>query len=717
MFRIAILLIISLLVFQNDSFAQSAKKQLTMEEAILKGRSTLAPANLRQLQWLPSSTAFSHVVGHKIVRVQALNLGTDTLDWLPKINVSFEKKGATLLKTLPAMTWISDTSMYFQQDNNVLLFSPAAGVSKIITCPEDFTNTDLHVETMRMAATNEQASVLKIFEKGKETVVVRAEKAGVVVGKSVHREEFGIVKGTFWSPKGSKLAFYRMDESMVTEYPIYVLDSMPATERKIRYPLAGAKSHQVTIGVFDINSEKTIFLQTGDPAEQYLTNISWSNDEKYILVAIVNRAQNQCWLNSYDAETGRFVRTILEETNDKWVEPEVAATFVPNQVDLFLWQSERGGFNHLYLYNLNGKLIRQVSTGAFPVVKFLGFDKKGETCFYQTADESGLNRFIFKSKLTSGEPQKLATEIGTHNAAISFDGKYWLDNFSNETTPRLVFCQKTDVSAARTPFFTAKNPLEDFQLGQTRQLKIESPGGFSLNARMILPTDFDEKKQYPTIVYLYNGPHAQLVTNTWLAGAELWMHRMASLGYVIFTVDGRGSGNRGFQFESAIHRQAGTVEMEDQLAGLAFLKNQIFVDSARIGIYGWSYGGFMATSLMTRHAGAYKVGVAGGPVIDWKMYEIMYTERYMDTPQENPDGYSKSSLFQYVPNLRGKLLMIHGAEDNVVLWQHSLKYVQTCVSAGKQLDYFVYPGHEHNVLGKDRVHLFNKIEDYFFRNL
>ena len=713
--RTAILLIVSFLAAHAALFAQE-KKQLSMEDAIMRGRTALAPATLRQLQWLPGSQAFSHIVDNKIVRVEPENLSADTLFWFPKINDGLVKMGGTALKNFPAMTWLSDTSIFFQNENSVFVFSQNAGLKKAIACPKELTNTDFQQKSMRMAATDEKASVLKIFDQnGRETVVARSEKDGIVVGKSVHREEFGIVKGTFWSPNGSKLAFYRMDERMVTEYPIYVLDSMPATDRKIRYPFAGATSHQVTVGVFDVASGRTVFLKTGEPKEQYLTNISWTPDEKHVLVAIVNRAQNHCWLNLYDAETGDFERTLLEETNPKWVEPKVAAVFVPRHDNLFVWQSPRGGFNHLYLYDLKGKMVRQISVGAFPVVKFMGFDNTGEVCYYQTADESGMDREIWQAPISAGNPQKLSVRVGTHTGLVNAEGNYWLDIFQDESTPRNIYCRPT--GSEGTVIFSAKNPLDGYQTGKTVLGKIMSPGGFPLNLRVILPPDFDGKKKYPSIVYLYNGPSVQLVTNTWLGGAELWMHRMASLGYVVFTMDGRGSANRGFAFESANFRQLGTAEIEDQIEGVHFLKSQPYIDTARVGIFGWSFGGFMATSLMTRTPGEYKVGIAGGPVIDWKMYEIMYTERYMDTPAENPDGYAKASLFQYIPNLRGKLLLIHGVDDPVVLWQNSLRYIQECVNKNKQVDYFVYPGHEHNVLGKDRVHLFNKIEGYFLQNL
>ncbi len=716
MTRLSLGLAVAFLSISTALFSQEKKPIVSMDDAILKGRTTLAPGNFRQLQWLPGSQSFSHVLDNKIVRVDAESLEGDTLIWLPAINEGIEKSGGKALKNFPAMTWLTDTSFFFQQENSVFTYSRKAGLKKVVAGPEDLANTDFEPKSMRLAATDAKASVLKIFDSnGKETVVARGEKDGIVVGKSVHREEYGIEKGTFWSPRGAKLAFYRMDESMVTEYPIYVLDSMPATDRKIRYPFAGATSHEVTVGVFDVASGRTVFLKTTGPKDQYLTNIAWTPDEKHVLIAVLNRKTDHCWVNLYDAETGDFEKTLFEETNEKWVEPMVAPVFVPGHPSHFLWQSQRGGFNQLYLYDLKGGLIRQVSKGDFPVVKLLGFDESGGVCFYQTADESGMNRYVWQAPLMNGEPKKLADRVGTHGGLVSSDGNRWLDVFSDEKTPRNIYCGP--VGEKGTVVFSSKNPLMDVQTGRVVLGKIMSPGKVELNVRTILPANFDEKKKYPAIVYLYNGPHVQLVTNTWQGGAELWMHRMAALGYVVFTLDGRGSANRGWAFESAIYRQLGTAEIEDQLEGVRFLKSQPYIDSTRLAIWGWSFGGFMATSLMTRTPGVFKVGVAGGPVIDWRMYEIMYTERYMDTPAENPEGYKKASLFQYIPNLKGKLLMIHGTEDNTVLWQHSLKYVQECVSKGKQVDYFVYPGHEHNVVGKDRVHLFNKIEGYILQNL
>ncbi len=696
----------------------SAQSQtLTMSDAILKGRSALAPTNLRQLQWVPGTAQFTHVVQNKFVRVNAPDLAVDTLDWLPKINEALEAKGAKPLSGMPATKWAESSGIWFTHENSIYTYSPTEGLLRKNRYPAEAENLDIQTKTYHAAYTIGRSLYVSVGEK--DLGVGISEEDGIVYGKSVHRDEFGITKGTFWSPSGRSLAFYRMDERMVTEYPVYVLDSMPAQARMVRYPFAGAKSHHVTIGVFDTQTARTIYLNTGEPEEQYLTNVAWTPEDKFILVAVVNREQNHVWLKQFDAATGAFVKTILEETNDKWVEPEHAAQFVPGSTTQFVWQSERDGFDHLYLYDLSGKMLRQLSKGATPVTAFYGFSASGENCFYQIADETGMNRYVYATNLKTGTTTRLNDEEGTHNGLINSTGEWSLDVFSNIATPRFVYVQPVGNTSARQIVFGAKNPLDGYALGLTRLSTVTSPGGPVLNSRMILPPNFDSKKQYPAIVYVYGGPHAQLVTNTWLGAGELWMHRMAQEGYVVFTVDGRGSANRGHAFESAIHRQCGTPEIEDQLAGLNYLRAQTFIDPARIGVYGWSYGGFMATSLMTRPEakGAFKCGVAGGPVIDWRMYEIMYTERYMDTPQENPDGYAKNSLFAHIDNLTGRLLMIHGTSDDVVLWQHSLRYIRECVRKGKQIDYFAYPEHPHNVQGRDRVHLFEKLEGFFKDNL
>lgn len=312
--------------------------------------------------------------------------------------------------------------------------------------------------------------------------------------------------------------------------------------------------------------------------------------------------------------------------------------------------------------------------------------------------------------------KRLTEGNGFHNAVVSKKGDYVIDAFSSCYTPGEYRVVNT-TSGKSQLFYKAENPIKEYKTGSWRLFTIKNNAGQDLWCRLFRPVDFDSTKKYPVLVYLYNGPHSQLVTNRWMAGGELWYQYMAQKGFIVFTLDGRGTSYRGKEFEQAIHRQLGTVEMEDQLKGVEYLKSLPYVDASRLGVHGWSFGGFMTTSLMTRNPGIFKVGACGGPVIDWSYYEIMYGERYMDTPQENKEGYDKNNLLNYVDKLKGRLLMIHGAQDPVVVWQHSILYQKKAVDKGVQLDYYVYPGHEHNVLGKDRAHLMEKICNYFIDNL
>jgi dipeptidyl-peptidase-4 len=457
-----------------------------------------------------------------------------------------------------------------------------------------------------------------------------------------------------------------------------------------------------------------VFLQTGEPKEQYLTNISWSPDEKSVYIAVLNRDQNHMWLRQYDATSGAFVKTLFEETDQEYVEPQHPLLFVPGHDDQFIWQSERDGYNHLYLYNTSGKLLRQLTKGPWMVTDVQGFDAKSKNVYFASTEDSPMQRQLYAVSLGGGKARKLSQNAGTHAGLLSPSGEYLLDTYSSQTTPRTVAVIGTKDGKQKQQLLNASNPVANYALGQMKLFPIKAADGQTdLYCRLITPVGFDPNKKYPAVIYVYGGPHVQLVTDSWLGGGNLWMQLMAEKGYVVFTVDSRGSGNRGLPFEQSTFRQLGTQEMADQLKGVDYLKSLPYVDQSRIGVHGWSFGGFMTTTLLSRAPqGTFKVGVAGGPVIDWRMYEVMYTERYMDTPQTNPEGYQKANLLNYVQDLKAPLLMIHGTVDDVVVWQHSLSYLKNAVDKGVQLDYFVYPGHPHNVLGKDRVHLYTKITNY-----
>lgn len=552
---------------------------------------------------------------------------------------------------------------------------------------------------------------------GTPRAVTADSNINIISGQAVHRNEFGIDKGIFFSPKGNLLAFYRMDQTMVEDYPVVDWAPVPAKSTNVKYPFAGRTSHQVTLQVYNPATQQITPIITEGPKDQYLTCVTWSPDERYIYIAVLNRDQNHLWLNQYDVRTGKKLKTLLQEKDDKYVEPQHPLSFLPGSNTKFIWWSQRDGYMHLWLCDIAHNSMRCLTPGDYVVNELLGFNAAHKEVLLTSAKESPLEKHGYAVNWETGKMRRLDTEPGTHNYLLSDDGNYALDIFSSRDVPRRSMVRATDGSFSKV-LMNSADPLAGFERPRIIDTSLLAADGKTrLYGKLILPAHFDATKKYPAIVYLYNGPHVQLIRNSFPASGNLWYEYLAQHGYVVWTMDGRGSSNRGLAFEQVIFRHLGAHEMDDQLRGVALLKSLPFVDANRLGVHGWSYGGFMTTSLMLRHPGVFKVAVAGGPVIDWSMYEVMYGERYMDTPGQNPEGYKENLLLDKVKNLKGKLLVIHGTQDATVVWQQSIRFVKSCVDNGVQMDYFIYPGYEHNVRGKDRVHLMQKITAYFDQNL
>ena len=421
-------------------------------------------------------------------------------------------------------------------------------------------------------------------------------------------------------------------------------------------------------------------------------------------------------LNKYDALTGKFIKTLFEEKNQTYVEPLQGPKFLAGDPGKFIWESRRNGFNHLYLYDNEGNLIKELTNGRWEVTEFLKSDASGSRAWFLCNKDNPLDRQLYMVDLKKGNLSPVSAIPGTHTAKISDDGRFVLDNYNSTTVARQIELLDASGKSLQT-LLKNENPLKDYQIGEMSVFTLKNEDNTDLYCRLIKPAGFDPGKKYPVIIYVYGGPHSQLITDSWLGGAGLFLNYLAGKGYVVFTLDNRGTSNRGRDFEQAIFRNLGTKEVNDQMVGVKYLKSLAFVDSTRIGINGWSYGGFMTISMFLKHPGTFKVAVCGGPVIDWKYYEVMYGERYMDTPQSNPEGYKNACLLNYVKEMKGKLLIIHDDQDNTVVPQNSLTFLKKCVDEGKQVDFFFYPGHEHNVRGKDRVHLNQKMVQYFDENL
>lgn len=559
------------------------------------------------------------------------------------------------------------------------------------------------------------------------------QEKDVVYGQAVHRNEFGIMKGTFWSPKGTYLAFYRMDQSMVTDYPQVNTTARIAELVPDKYPMAGMTSHKVTVGIYNVKDGKTIYLQAGDPTDRYFTNISWGPDEKSVFVIELNRDQNHAQLVQYDAVSGQKIGVLYEEKHTRYVEPQHPLIFLPWDDSQFIYQTQRDGFNHLYLMDTKTKLKGEWKTGkdsedqyceylkTIPLTEgnwlvqdVLGFNTSRKEIIIASTEISPLQTNIFSLNVKNGKRTLIGMEDGTHQAKLSASGTYLIDYFTSNNVPREISILPT-TGKKGTTLFTATDPLkENYNLPEITVGTIKAADGETdLYYRLIKPVNFDPNKKYPAIIYVYGGPHAQMIHNTRFYDARGWDLYMAQQGYVMLTVDNRGSDNRGIKFENCTFRHLGTEEMKDQVQGAKFLQSLPYVDADKIGVHGWSFGGFMTTNLMLTYPDIFKVGVAGGPVIDWQFYEVMYGERYMDTPQANPEGYKESNLRLKAGNLKGRLEVIIGGMDPTCVPQHSISFLRACIDAGTHPDFFIYPEDGHNMMGRDRVHLHEHITRYF----
>lgn len=712
--------LVLLLLISFSSILIAQNKLLTVEDIVENSYGKLRPETKPNLLWIPGTKSYSFLDENRTVLKSSsvdLPATANTLTTLKDLNKVLKPYLKKPLKRLPYFKWINKTSGTFSVEKQYFSFNfEKKKVKLLYELETDAENVSVSPDHKSAAFTIKNN--LHFSNASSKTVsITNDENEGIVNGQAAHRSEFGITKGIFWSPKSNYIAFYRMDETMVTDYPILEVDNRPMTTRTIKYPMAGDPSHQVSVGIYDLNSKKTIWLKTKEDKEHYYTCITWGPEEKYIYVTHLNRDQNHSKLVKYDAKTGNKLKILFEEKDPQYVEPEEDLIFLPGKTDEFLVYSERNGFKHLYHYNTDGKLIKQITDGKWVVTSFNGFSKDAGSIFITSTKETPVERHLYKVDLSSGKMKKLTSQKASHKITSNSEMGYFIDTYTSLEIPQVIDIIDHNGNLKKT-INKSTDPLKEYKLGKTEILTIKAEDGTDLYCRLTLPPDFDKTKKYPAIVYVYGGPHSQNVRNVWPVGRyKLWDQMMAQKGYVIFYVDNRGTDNRGVDFEQATHRHLGTIEVADQLKGVEYLLNTGFIDKNRIGCWGWSYGGFMTTSMLTR-SDAFKVGVAGGAVIDWKLYEIMYTERYMDTPQQNPDGFEKANLLNYVKNLSGKkLLLVHGTSDPVVIWQHTLQYAKKAANLNMPLDYYPYIGHGHGVRGKDGLQLYHKITNYFLDNL
>ena len=644
------------------SFVALAQKQtIATDKATYDG--ALWTKRLYYLQWIQGTDTYTYfkdgnlaIFDTKGAQVGAINL--------QKLSDTYKIEGFPNITYIDGNQVVVETSDHFYIYDYLIerpIFS--------ITIPEKAENRIYNHQQKAVAYTMDNNLFLATESDPRFPIAVSKDE-NIISGQFIHRNEFGIQGGIFWSPKGNYIAFYVKDVSQVQDYPLVDINTTPATLKNIKYPMAGSKNEIAKIGVFDLRLKTTFYLKVDNQDAHYLTNLAWTPDEKQILLAEVKRSQDHYDLNTYSRETGEKIQTLWKESNPKWVEPETPALFIPNRNNEFVWLSEKDGFMNLYLGNTSSTKFRQLTAFKWVVQEVLGFDENGENVFIQGTGEDPRDRHIYSVNIRKGTVRSLTPKAGSHSALLSSNGRYLLDIHSALKTPYNVSMVEVASGASKT-FYQAPNPLEN----------------------------------------------DQLVINQWNGATYPWMLAMAqNEQYLIFTLDNRGSENRGFAFESVIHRDLAKYAMKDQMKGVEYLKSLPYVDSKRMVVYGWSFGGFLASSLMYRHPGTFTTAIAGGAVIDWKFYEVMYGERYMDTPEENPEGYKDNLVTNYIKNLQGNILYIHGYIDPIVVPQHMLTISQAAINEGKVIHSFLYPNQEHNVLGNESIHLTKIIVDFILKN-
>ena len=698
------LLVAVLMVCSQVSAQESGRKLLTIEDVVLN-RELLPKAF--PVKWVGESDSYATVDGTTLMATDAKSGKKSVIITLEEINSLL----STNFKGFPGYSFDDANSLVIGAHGlrNTIDLKSRKVVAKH-KVPMGANLTRQAGKGGLYAYTRENN--LYCFDGEKEYAITNFEDKNIVCGQTVSRNEFGIDGGIFISPDAKKIAFYKKDESAVSDFPLLDITTRTGSLKNIKYPMNGMPSEVVSLGVYDVATQSTIYLEVTDfDKERYLTNITWSPDSQRIYIQVLDRAQKNIHLNSYDATTGKMIKNILSEHNDRWVEPQHPLVFLESDPKKFIYSTDnRDGYWNLYLCDDAGNVSRLTKTDAS--VQYVAQDSK--SVYYTSAEVSPVDNHLFKVDVKSGKQTRLTKAEGWHDVQVSKSGKYFLDTYSSLNVPRVVELGRTDGKPS-SELFRAEDPTVGYNFVPIEMGTVKSADGKHDNYyRLMKPLDFDPTKKYPVIMYVYGGPHSQMVKNNYLASLRRWEMYMAQRGYVVFVMDNRGTANRGAEFEKAIHRQCGQAEMADQMEGMKWLMSHEWVDKDRIGVHGWSYGGFMTISLITNYPDIFKVAVAGGPVIDWKWYEVMYGERYMDNVHNNPEGFAKTSLIEKAKDLKGQLLICQGAIDPVVVWEHSLSFVRECVKNNiYTVDYYPYPCHEHNVMGKDAVHLYNKISKYF----
>ena len=535
----------------------------------------------------------------------------------------------------------------------------------------------------------------------------------------VYEEEFGFSQGFHWSPDGKKIAFYRFDERRVQEFHMTMFGPLYPESYKFKYPKAGEMNSLVTIHVFDLESGLTIPIDVGEETDQYIPRIKWTRDPEVLSIMRLNRLQNQLDILHAGAADGQS-QVVYSETNLYYIfeASDNTITYLPDG-ESFILSSEKDAYFHLYHYNFVSGDMQAITSGDYDIASFMGYDEKQQRLYYSSYEESSIQRHLYSIKLDGTKKQKLSTQPGTNRASFSSSFKYYILTHSSANTPPCITLhnQKGKLIRVLEDNEKMKKTAKEYGYALTGFLTVPTASGEQLNAWMIKPDDFDPNKEYPLFIYVYGGPESQNVTDSW-GRRGAWFQMLVQQGYVVACVDNRGTNGRGEAFRKATYMKLGELETIDQIEAAQWFGSQDYIDEERIGMFGWSYGGYMTSLCMTKGEGTFKMGIAVAPVTNWRYYDTVYTERFMRTPQENPEGYDDNSPINFVDGLQGKFLLVHGSGDDNVHYQNSMDFVEALVQANKQFEMQFYPNKNHGIYGGNTsIHLYTRMTEFILKNL
>lgn len=703
-----------------------SQKKIAVED--FTTRNTFGQKDVTGINWMKEGRFYSALADNKII----------------KYDLTTGQPVETILDGSDLPTSIDIDDYTFSQDEKKILLQSNRQSIYRRSFTADYYVYDLNTKSLKQLSQNDKQSYAIFSPDGSKVAFVRSNnlfyvslsdmreeqvtddgKFNFIINGTtdwVYEEEFSFVVGFEWSPDGKKLAYYRFDESQVKEYNVQLWgQSLYPQDYRYKYPKAGETNSTVEIWFYDLASRQKVKADTGDEKDIYIPRIKWTADPNVLSIRKLNRLQNNMLLLHTNATTGETT-VILNEKTDTYFDIEVLddLTYLNNGKQ-FIYTSEADGYKHLYLYSIQGTLIRKLTTGNFEITEFKGFDEKSKTCYYISTEVSPLERHFYSVSFDGKKKIKLSEAEGAHQVNMSRDFQFYIDHHSSAAHPTIVTLYKTRKNASLMVLERNDrlvNNAGEYGLVSKEFFTFRTEDGIVLNGFMLKPENFDPSKEYPVMVFQYSGPGSQEVENSW-AGSHFYFHQLLTQkGYIVAVIDPRGTGGRGEQFKKVTYRQLGKYELEDHLEGAKYLASLDYVDESRLGIWGWSYGGYMSALALTKGAGIFKLGIAVSPVTNWRFYDTIYTERYLQTPQLNPDGYDKNSPSTYASQLKGKFLLIHGTGDDNVHFQNSIILEDALINAGKQFNSFYYPDKHHAIQGaKTRHHLYTMMLNFIQHNL